>query len=370
MDGVSDEGHQPQGYPSFIEYQCDRLLPVAKMLLGFSVIYLIGFAILDYFKYPDQIHTIVIFRLLAALPLLLLISFLNKPKYHLKIPKLFLTLGLLSFSCFLALNLAIPGKKYIVVLVPVFYILAVIAMAPLFKTSELLLTFVLGFLVYYWAGFFYIKDNEYIKLVFPHMTAIVLFTLITVIKIKQSAEENYQLAKDLHWRSEHDELTKVFNRRGVFAWITDQNLFNGQSFEPISLAMLDLDHFKSINDEYGHDVGDQVIQQSAQLIKDELGPNSVVARFGGEEFLLVLQEGSEAQNLLCTRTILEKIRDLAIIEDSNKTRNVTVSIGFVNHRITHTFEQTLKVADDFLYHAKETGRNKMITGHEKVASHG
>ncbi len=370
MDRVRDEGGFSQGFPSYIEYQCDRLLPVAKMLLGFSVVYLLGFGLIDYFKYPDHTQLIIFFRLMAALPLMLLLRLLSQPKLYPKVPKLFLILGLLSFSFFLALNLSIPGKKYIVVLVPVFYILAVIAMAPLFKTKDLMITFVLGFLVYYWTGFFYIQDNEYIKLVFPHMTAIVLFTLITVVKIKQSAEENYQLAHNLHWHSQYDELTTVLNRRGVFAWIENEKLFSGKSFEPISVVMLDLDHFKQINDEYGHDVGDEVIQQSAQLIKEELGENSAVSRFGGEEFLLILQEGSESQNLLCAQSILEKFRHLAIIEDNAHKKQITVSIGFVNHRQPNTFAQSLKMADDYMYHAKNNGRDQLVDGLENKSAHG
>ncbi|MCX7553196.1 GGDEF domain-containing protein [Marinicella sp. S1101] len=357
MSTGSNKDTTHNGFPDYLSYQCERLIPVAKMLLSFSVAYLLCFAFLDYFKHPEYIRPVVLLRALAALPLLLLLSLMSRAKNHHKLPKYFLPLGLLSFGFFLVLNLLIPEKKYIVIIVPVFYLLVIIAMAPLLKTTDLVVTFLLGVACYYGAAVFYIPDFEYIKQVFPHMTAIVLFTLITVIKIKQYAEENYQLAKNLHWQSEHDELTGVYNRAGIFNWIKNQQLFTGKSFEPISLVMLDFDHFKNINDKYGHAVGDEVIKQGAQLLGDAMGSQSVVARFGGEEFLLILQEGSEANNLELAHGLLQQFRQLNIAPEIK----VSVSMGFVNHRMRFSFEQSLKAADDCMYQAKSLGRDQLVT---------
>ncbi len=356
MTGHKNQDNKQQNFPSYIAYQCERLMPAARILMIFSVVYLISFGLLDFIKFPDQIRTVVLLRFAASLPLLLLLSFMGDPKKHTLIPKYFLPLGLISFVCYLSLNLIIPEKKQIVSIVPVFYILVVIAMAPLLKNLMLIMTFVLGAIIYYSAGVFFIQDEAYINLVFPYMSAIVLFTLVTVVKIRQSAEDNYQLAKNLHWQSEHDELTKVFNRNGVFSWVKSQGLFVGKSFEPVSLVMLDIDHFKKINDNYGHAVGDEVIKNSAELLVKAMGSNSVVARFGGEEFLLILQEGSESQNLKVAIGILEKFRKTHISDDLK----ITVSMGFVNHRTRFSFEQSLKTADDFMYKAKSLGRNQLV----------
>lgn len=356
MNTSNNKDTTHNGFPDYLSYQCERLIPVAKMLLSFSVAYLVCFALLDYYKHPEYIRAVILLRALAALPLLLLLSLMSRSKNHHRLPQYFLPLGLVSFVFFLTLNLLIPEKKYIVIIVPVFYLLVIIAMAPLLKTTDLVVTFLLGVACYYGAAVFYIPDFEYIKQVFPHMTAIVLFTLVTVIKIKQYAEENYQLAKNLHWQSEHDELTGVYNRAGVFNWIKNQQLFTGKSFEPISLVMLDFDHFKAINDEYGHAVGDEVIKQGANLLNDALGAQSVVARFGGEEFLLILQEGSEANNLDLACDLLARFRAL----DVAPAVRVTVSMGFVNHRTPFSFDHSLKAADDCMYQAKSLGRDQLI----------
>lgn len=274
----------------------------------------------------------------------------------------FLNLGMVSFAFFLALNLSVPEKKDIVVLEPVFYILAVIAMAPLFNTGMLLLFFAVGFLIYYWFGHFYVADQQWVGRVFPHMTAIIVFTVISVIKIKKSAEEHYQLTKSLNWHSHHDALTGVLNRSGMFAWLKQKQSFTGQSFEPVSLAMLDLDHFKSINDRYGHDVGDEVIRTSTKVIQNQLGTASSLARFGEEEFLLVLREGSEHENHSCARDILQQFRGLKVSADGHADFGMTTSIGFINHRQTNTFADTLREADDLLHLAKKQSRDPLQGG--------
>ncbi len=349
-----------QGFPTFLAYQCERLVPVAKLLLLLSVAYLLSFVVLDYFNFPEHIKQITLFRVLAAAPLLLLVILLHRSANPAHVPMYFLSLGLLSFTFFLALNLVVPEKQNVLLLVPMFYILAVMAMAPLFKTSQLLLTFFIGFLVYYFAGVFFIRDQVFVSSVFPHMTAITLFTLISVIKIKQSAEENYALAKKLHWRSHHDELTFVYNRRGVFAWLDQEPAYLSQLDTEVALVMLDLDHFKHINDAYGHAVGDMVIKDSAQLILDELGVKSRVARFGGEEFLVVLNEGSAAANLDCAKTIWQRFHNHRFSTDDGQLFQVTASMGYVNHNPANEFEDSLKEADKCMYQAKNQGRDQLI----------
>ena len=350
-----------ESFPSYLEYQCERLIPVANLLLSLSVVYLLFFALVDYYQYPELFQQIASLRFLAALPLMLLISLLNKPTLkHSSAPIYFLSLGLISFTFLLAMNLSVPDKKDILVLVPLFYIIAVLAMAPLFKSYQLILCFLMGTLVYYYASSFFINDLVFVSAVFSQMVAIIVFTVIAGIKIKQSAEENYQLAKSLHWRSHHDTLTRALNRRGIFAWIDDHKLFTGQSFEAVSLAMIDLDHFKQVNDEYGHTVGDDVIKTSTQIIASLLDEHSTLARFGGEEFLVVLREGSDAKNLSCAEQILTAFRQHQFELKTDVPLRVTVSIGLINYRQPNTFEDSLKIADKLLYHAKNNGRNQLV----------
>ncbi|CAH6796448.1 GGDEF domain-containing protein [Vibrio chagasii] len=157
------------------------------------------------------------------------------------------------------------------------------------------------------------------------------------------------------------ELTGLHNRRYLEKLLTRTTPFNGNSFGT-SLAILDLDYFKQVNDTHGHDVGDQVLVEVARRIQQHLFSNDVVARWGGEEFVLLLS-GS-----LAPQQQLDIIR-LAIaqtpIDTPSGPLDITTSIGasvsIANDQLNRdTYKKHLKVADDALYQAKESGRNRVV----------
>jgi diguanylate cyclase (GGDEF)-like protein len=127
-----------------------------------------------------------------------------------------------------------------------------------------------------------------------------------------------------------------------------------------SILMLDLDHFKRINDTYGHAMGDAVLQHFAQLLRKAFRSIDMAARVGGEEFAVILP-GSD---LAAARTSAERLREIVaktpLVQDG-KTISVTVSIGAATMLPGDSeADQTLIRADEALYHAKENGRNKVV----------
>ena len=125
--------------------------------------------------------------------------------------------------------------------------------------------------------------------------------------------------------------------------------------------MFDLDHFKNINDTYGHIVGDKVLINFADLIRANLRKGDTLVRYGGEEFLAILP-GADAEG---TAAVGEKIRRFTeenTIKHASQDIKVTVSIGGVSYPEIEidNVENLVKKADDNLYHAKETGRNKVV----------
>ena len=128
----------------------------------------------------------------------------------------------------------------------------------------------------------------------------------------------------------------------------------------MSVAMVDIDHFKSVNDNYGHFVGDRAIKIIAKIIKNILRGGDIVIRYGGEEFLMVLH-GATIEN---ARNICERIRHQVmdtVINENNQQLNLTVSIGLVSypeHQVTDEMALIHK-ADQALYFAKENGRNRV-----------
>lgn len=148
-----------------------------------------------------------------------------------------------------------------------------------------------------------------------------------------------------------DPLTGTGNRFKLESWLADkpQDLLLG-------VLMLDIDHFKKINDRYGHRLGDQILQQVAQQLQHRLSDQDLIIRFGGEEFLLVLAGACDD----IARETAEQLRQAIAQQTPPPLQSpVTVSIGVAAGRSCH-FEQLVQRADEFLYQAKAGGRNRVI----------
>jgi diguanylate cyclase (GGDEF)-like protein len=162
----------------------------------------------------------------------------------------------------------------------------------------------------------------------------------------------------LHHKAHYDPLLKIYNRQymdNIIHGIADMRL--GKN---MSVMMCDIDHFKRVNDTYGHSAGDAVLFGIAQIIRDTALPEGVVCRYGGEEIIVFLRDktGPEA------KAKAEKIRKAvkaASIKAKSKTIKVTMSIGVASTRNgLEDIEKTIKRADDCVYKAKRTGRDKVV----------
>ncbi len=155
--------------------------------------------------------------------------------------------------------------------------------------------------------------------------------------------------------AEHDPLTRLHNRRGLENHL---NSLASRSIDPanpvMGVMMVDLDHFKTVNDTLGHDAGDEILRRLAQLIQEEMRPNNLAARWGGEEFILLLP-GIPVARLL---PAAEKVRARVESELQYKDHRITASIGIAHGRVEE-FEALAKRADEALYRAKEAGRNRV-----------
>ncbi len=164
---------------------------------------------------------------------------------------------------------------------------------------------------------------------------------------------------DWHYeRSIRDELTGLFNRRYINERIS--HLFQGE--EPIlgTLAVVDIDHFKKVNDRFGHDVGDKAIVCVANVLSDSVKKGDLVGRYGGEEFLIFIAHNDSKQALATLHAINSSVE----LQSSSSAMSVpiTVSIGYCNLTSQDTLQSAFKRADSALYMAKSQGRN-CIVGH-------
>ncbi|OOZ41030.1 diguanylate cyclase response regulator [Solemya pervernicosa gill symbiont] len=178
-------------------------------------------------------------------------------------------------------------------------------------------------------------------------------------RVMQNMEaiENVDTIKDA---ANRDYLTRLFNRRYFFEMGRESYHDAVNNGTPLSIAMVDIDHFKKINDGFGHDAGDVVLKRMSELLDEQFGVDQLVARFGGEEFC-ILFDGSElgdAENQLeAFRTLIEQ----TTVETEAGPVNFTISVG-VTESLSDNIDAMIKVADEYLYRAKETGRNQVIGG--------
>lgn len=158
-----------------------------------------------------------------------------------------------------------------------------------------------------------------------------------------------------------DDLTGIMNRRGFMNMYRVEEKRMIRYKTPVSLTLCDIDHFKKINDTYGHDFGDKVLKKVASMLHEDLRGNDILARWGGEEFILAQPETDYDQCMKTIVRIQEKIKNLKF-KYHEKTVTLTLSFGYHTLKSKNIdFDQFLKLADENLYKSKKGGRDQ-ITG--------
>lgn len=162
--------------------------------------------------------------------------------------------------------------------------------------------------------------------------------------------------------SSTDVLTGVANRRALEQRLHDMWEYSQRQHEPLSLVMCDIDHFKRVNDAYGHQVGDTVLQQFAQLLVTEAREIDKVGRYGGEEFVLLLPGTVLDAAVTFAERIRECVEKREFTYGEGQSLHRTMSCGVASwpHPLIVTQEALIKAADDALYVAKEMGRNRVV----------
>ncbi|WP_150304197.1 GGDEF domain-containing protein [Pseudomonas saliphila] len=335
--------------PDEIENQRKRLLLYASAALGTT--FLSTFCVVSFV----QGRTLMAFILLLFVGIVLACAYLAKVLVQVQRVCLFLGLVLFFLSSYLLLGGGADGTgaywSYAVTMLMVLLVgpkIGMLYMALYLLLNSLALSSSLPFVYAY-------SDISVSRII---STSVILYTLILAsewIRIGSygaisSASESYRA------QANSDPLTHILNRHGV------QSRFKARPLgSSAALVMIDVDHFKNINDTHGHDFGDRVLVYLAESLKKHTKGGDIVGRWGGEEFLVVLYGTSidSAAELIC------RIKDNFHSEplSNNATRvPVTFSAGIANLDRVEDFESAVLQADKRLYMAKEQGRNRVVTG--------
>lgn len=191
----------------------------------------------------------------------------------------------------------------------------------------------------------------------PLETLFTLLTLFVVIFMAMTLMQifHYFITKKKIFT---DPLTKIFNRNYL------EEITSVLNLENYSLAMLDLDKFKMINDTYGHKAGDYVLSHASKIIKSSIRDNDILVRYGGEEFLLLINNRNSTKRDICER-VRSSIAKEKFVYDGHEIY-VTLSIGLhINPHLEKNMHEAIKKADKMLYEAKKNGRNRVVVYDEK-----
>lgn len=183
-----------------------------------------------------------------------------------------------------------------------------------------------------------------------------IFGILGTIRQRKSKEIKH-LIDELQYTSITDPLSGLYNRRYFLSVFHDNVARTNRTNAPLSIIFLDIDDFKSINDTHGHLVGDKVIETLARILKENGRQYDIPARWGGEEFLMLLPMTNEKEAVVISER-LRVVTEKHLVEMFSFP--ITLSSGVAQHTTTDTIEAFIEQADQALYVAKQTGKNKTI----------
>lgn len=205
-------------------------------------------------------------------------------------------------------------------------------------------------------------------LAFSGTITVMLYTGSTIHRLRDKTKKQYIALQEALERNRKlattDELTGLYNRRHFMDKLAQQKALSERNDSDFVVCFCDLDHFKQVNDTFGHHTGDVVLQKFSDILRSSIREVDYAARFGGEEFVCLLVD-TELKN---AKKVTERIRSSLAnynFSDIAPSLNSTVSIGISNFKQFKTIQETLMSADNRMYQAKTLGRNRVVASDEE-----
>jgi len=200
------------------------------------------------------------------------------------------------------------------------------------------------------------KKNGVNRYFSPHAKEVIIENKKLHIIIFDEITQELQRIEELKNKASRDSLTNLFNRGKFNDVLSKEIALCRTTSSPLSIIFLDIDHFKVVNDTYGHDAGDYVLVELAKILNSTVRKGDFVARWGGEEFVITLQSTNAKQ----ASVLAEKIRKNIQMYSFTKGGGQTISLGVAQYMQIDTQESFIKRVDEALYEAKESGRNRVV----------
>lgn len=205
------------------------------------------------------------------------------------------------------------------------------------------------------------RSNERFQYVLTSIGLLLLATAIAAaFAVRRAVENEAAVRAELRRIAQTDELTGLANRRELLAGLERAIASSRRTNRSLGFAILDIDHFKRVNDTYGHPVGDEVIRKVAELAVKEMRGQDIVGRLGGEEFAIVLPECSPGDAFAACERLRMRVQSARIRLDDGQEVSVTLSTGIAGFERGDTLDQLMNRADAALYRAKNCGRDQVL----------
>ncbi len=191
-----------------------------------------------------------------------------------------------------------------------------------------------------------------------------VYAVVSVVDVTESMVRSSALA-DLTTKYQQesivDPLTGLYNRRFMWGWLVPQLNLARREEASLGCIIIDIDHFKRLNDDFGHDVGDKVLKSFSRLLKGGLRDSDIMVRYGGEEFVVLLPSIDLSGANGTAMRLIERLRTTAL--SNFKVGEISCSMGVSSFDPNDPIsgEELIKFADNCLYRAKETGRNRVVS---------
>ena len=183
----------------------------------------------------------------------------------------------------------------------------------------------------------------------------------TSFKFAYVTESDFRYQEQMFDNAVHDSLTRLYNKRYFLGVLEQHLLTTRKKLDTLTLFMLDLDNFKTINDTHGHQVGDAVLRHASTLIREESRHNDVIGRYGGEEFIMLLTDVDSESAVRIAERIRTTIHQNTL-DINNLHLKLTISIGVASAaEVDGSPERLIALADERLYIAKRRGRNRVFS---------
>jgi diguanylate cyclase (GGDEF)-like protein len=184
----------------------------------------------------------------------------------------------------------------------------------------------------------------------------------SMLRIKRLQDELEDKNRELRRLSVSDGLTGLFNHRHIHGLLREEFERSGRTGAPLTVAMFDLDHFKSVNDSFGHQTGDRVLQETADILRHNARDVDRLGRYGGEEFIAILPSTESDGGMVFVERVRSAVEEYVFRVRPDADLRLTLSVGIATHphaQITNA-ETLISKADHALYAAKAQGRNRVV----------